>query len=158
MAFVASQFRNPGIDRFTSCGSGLDGRVSAPAKIRGSVRFRPRGGLVAYARQRLAAMGHARRLVVTVGPYVEDAMTLGAIAGYDPKDPHSWEVPVPDYRQALTGDIRGLRVGVIREQMDEPSVEPEVRQAVAWPRRVFWSDTNRLFLPARGAPGVICRT
>ncbi|PON10267.1 Asp-tRNA(Asn)/Glu-tRNA(Gln) amidotransferase GatCAB subunit A, partial [Candidatus Entotheonella serta] len=71
----------------------------------------------------------------TVGPIsrtVEDAaMTLGAIAGYDSKDPYSWDTPVPDYRQGLTGDVRGLRVGVIREQMDEPSVEPDVRQAVA---------------------------
>ena len=32
-------------------------------------------------------------------------MTLAAVAGYDPKDPYTWDVPVPDYAGALNGDI-----------------------------------------------------
>ena len=70
----------------------------------------------------------------TVGPIsrtVEDAaITLGAIAGHDPKDPYTWDRPVPDYRQALTGDISGVRVGVIKEQTESDLVEPEVRDVV----------------------------
>ena len=70
----------------------------------------------------------------TVGPIsrsVEDAaITLGAIAGHDDKDPYSWTSPVPDYRQALDGDISGLRIGVITEIADSDLVEPEVREAV----------------------------
>jgi aspartyl-tRNA(Asn)/glutamyl-tRNA(Gln) amidotransferase subunit A len=47
---------------------------------------------------------------------VEDAaIMLGAMAGHDPKDSTSVDLPVPDYRAALTGDIRGLRVGIPRE-------------------------------------------
>ena len=70
----------------------------------------------------------------TVGPIsrtVSDAaITLGAIAGHDPKDPYTWNTPVPDYRGALDGDVRGMRVGVITEQMNSELVEPEVRGAV----------------------------
>ena len=69
-----------------------------------------------------------------VGPIsrtVEDAaITLSAIAGYDPKDPYTWNTPVPDYRRALDGNIRGMRVGLITEQINSEVVEPEVRETV----------------------------
>jgi aspartyl-tRNA(Asn)/glutamyl-tRNA(Gln) amidotransferase subunit A len=42
------------------------------------------------------------------------AIMLGAIAGHDPLDPGSLEAPVPDYLAALTGDIKGTRIGLIR--------------------------------------------
>jgi aspartyl-tRNA(Asn)/glutamyl-tRNA(Gln) amidotransferase subunit A len=62
---------------------------------------------------------------------VEDAaITLGAIAGYDPKDPYSRNVPVPDYRSALDGDIKSLRIGAIKELIHSEIVEPEVREAI----------------------------
>ena len=71
----------------------------------------------------------------TIGPIsrtVEDAaITLGAIAGYDPKDPTTWDTPVPDYRHALGGDIKSLRVGVVSELLHSEQVEPEVEKAVA---------------------------
>ncbi len=56
---------------------------------------------------------------------------LGAIAGHDPGDPASADVAIPDYRAALTGDIRGLRVGVVRHFWEEdlPANE-EVRAAM----------------------------
>jgi aspartyl-tRNA(Asn)/glutamyl-tRNA(Gln) amidotransferase subunit A len=57
-------------------------------------------------------------------------MTLGAIAGYDPKDPSTWQVPVPDYLAALNGDIRGITVGVIRERVYTDAVEPDIHAAV----------------------------
>ena len=40
---------------------------------------------------------------------------LGAMAGHDPKDSTSVELPVPDFRKALTGDIRGLKIGIPKE-------------------------------------------
>ena len=70
----------------------------------------------------------------TLGPLARSvtdcALTLEAIAGHDPKDPYTWNVPVPHYTQALDGNITGLRVGVVREQLDTDPVQPEVREAV----------------------------
>src|SRR6266404_8143660 len=43
------------------------------------------------------------------------ALMLGAIAGFDPNDPTSSREPVPDYTSRLGGDLKGIRVGVIRE-------------------------------------------
>ena len=71
----------------------------------------------------------------TVGPIsrsVEDAaITIQAIAGYDPKDAYTRNVPVPDYRKALTRDIQGVKMGVILERMDSPTLDSEIREAVA---------------------------
>ena len=70
----------------------------------------------------------------SVGPMcrtVEDcAMTLQVIAGYDPKDPYTWDVPVPDYQKHLGGDIKGVRVGVVKELLYSDGIEAEVREAV----------------------------
>jgi len=51
------------------------------------------------------------------------------IAGHDPNDSTSAAVPVPDYASALTGDVRGLRVGLPREYFD-PSLDPVIRDTV----------------------------
>lgn len=62
---------------------------------------------------------------------VEDcALVLGAIAGYDPKDPLTSRRAVPDYRAGLGRDIRGLRIGIIRELVEHADVHPEVKRAV----------------------------
>jgi aspartyl-tRNA(Asn)/glutamyl-tRNA(Gln) amidotransferase subunit A len=73
-----------------------------------------------------------------VGPMaktVEDvALLLQAMAGYDPKDPGSAQRPVPDYAAALSGDVRGLRVGIPREYFYdalEPEIESATQQAIA---------------------------
>jgi aspartyl-tRNA(Asn)/glutamyl-tRNA(Gln) amidotransferase subunit A len=70
----------------------------------------------------------------TVGPIsrtVEDcAITFSAIAGYDPRDPYTWDTPVPDYRGALDGNIGGIRVGIISEKVHGQDVHPEIRDAV----------------------------
>jgi aspartyl-tRNA(Asn)/glutamyl-tRNA(Gln) amidotransferase subunit A len=61
---------------------------------------------------------------------VEDtALLLQALAAHDPLDNTSAPLDVPDYSAALTGDVRGLRIGVPREYFAE-GVRPEVRAAV----------------------------
>ena len=69
-----------------------------------------------------------------VGPIsrsVEDAaITLGVIAGHDPRDPYTWNVPVPDYRESLGGDLAGVRVGAITELIESDITDPEVRAGV----------------------------
>ena len=56
---------------------------------------------------------------------------LGIVAGHDPGDPASVDVAIPDYRAALTGDIRGLRIGVVRHfwQEDLPANAEEIGRA-----------------------------
>jgi aspartyl-tRNA(Asn)/glutamyl-tRNA(Gln) amidotransferase subunit A len=70
----------------------------------------------------------------TVGPIsrtVEDcAITFQAIAGYDSKDQYTWNVPVPDYRAALDGDVSKLRIGVVQEKVYTDELQPEVSQAI----------------------------
>jgi aspartyl-tRNA(Asn)/glutamyl-tRNA(Gln) amidotransferase subunit A len=72
------------------------------------------------------------------GPFartVEDvALLMELLAGLDPQDSTSMPLPVPGYRAALTGDIRGLRVGLPKEYFIDgmqPEVEQAVRSAVA---------------------------
>ena len=74
------------------------------------------------------SLDHAGRLAGTVK---DAAIVLQAIAGHDPNDPASATRPVPNYRAALTGDIRGLRIGVVRHlHEDDCAVTPEVRTAL----------------------------
>ncbi|MCH8297477.1 MAG: amidase [Chloroflexi bacterium] len=114
----------------TSLGEDTGGSIRFPAAWCGLVGIRPSWG-------RVSRYGVMRGVwsMDTVGPIsrtVEDAaITLGAIAGHDPQDPYSSTAPVPDYRQALGGDLNGMKVGVISEFMESGLVEPKVRQTVS---------------------------
>ena len=113
----------------TSLGEDTAGSIRFPAAWCGLVGLRPSWG-------RVSRYGVTRGVwsMDAVGPIsrtVEDAaITLSAIAGYDPKDPYTWNTPVPDYSKALDGNISRVRVGVIREHIDSELVKPEVREAV----------------------------
>ena len=114
----------------TSLGEDTGGSIRGPANFSGLVGLRPSHGRVS----RYGVLGGSWSMD-TVGPIsksVEDAaITIQAIAGHDPKDTYSWDVPVPDYRAALTGDISGIKLGVVQERMDSPNLDPEFRDTVA---------------------------
>jgi aspartyl-tRNA(Asn)/glutamyl-tRNA(Gln) amidotransferase subunit A len=73
-----------------------------------------------------------------LGRSVEDAaLLLGAITGQDPLDPLTSRRPVPDYRAALAGGVRGLRIGLLREFAHGADTVPEMRSAVVEAARVL---------------------
>jgi aspartyl-tRNA(Asn)/glutamyl-tRNA(Gln) amidotransferase subunit A len=113
----------------TSLGEDTGGSIRGPAAFCGLVGIRPSWGRVS----RYGVLG-ATWSMDTVGPIsrtaADCAMTLGAIAGCDPKDPYTWDTPVPDYLAMLNGEIRGLKVRVVRERVYTDAVEPEVRESV----------------------------
>ena len=101
----------------SSLGEDTGGSIRFPATWCGLVGIRPSWGLVS----RYGVMRGVWSMD-TVGPIsrtVEDAaITLNAIAGHDAKDPYSSRDPIPDYRESLGKDLKGLKVGIIKEFMD----------------------------------------
>ncbi len=111
-------------------GSDTGGSIRGPAALCGIVGLKPTYGLVSrcgvYTNS--FSFDHAGPMTWTV----EDcAIMLQAIAGHDPADPASATRPVPDYRAALTGDIKGLRIGIVRHLHEQDcAVAPEVGAAL----------------------------
>lgn len=114
-------------------GTDTGGSVRLPASYCGVVGLKPSYGRV--SRYGLVAYGSSLDQVGALAKDVRDAaLILQAIAGWDEYDSTSLPVPVPDYQAALTGDVRGLRVGLPKEYFVEgmqPEVEAAVRAAVA---------------------------
>jgi aspartyl-tRNA(Asn)/glutamyl-tRNA(Gln) amidotransferase subunit A len=83
------------------------------------------------SRYGLIAFGSSLDQIGPLTRTVHDAaLTLAAIAGADPADATSAAEPVGDYLAALSGDVRGTRVGVPRSLIED-GVDPEVRAAFA---------------------------
>jgi aspartyl-tRNA(Asn)/glutamyl-tRNA(Gln) amidotransferase subunit A len=109
-------------------GSDTGGSIRQPASFCGVVGLKPtygrvsRYGLIAFA----SSLDH-------IGPFantVKDAaLVLLTIAGRDPMDSTSADVPVPDYVAELENPVKGLKVGVAKEYFGA-GLDPEVRAAV----------------------------
>lgn len=109
-------------------GSDTGGSIRQPASLCGVVGMKltygrvSRYGLVAYASS-----------LDQIGPLTKDvtdcAMVLNAICGYDVMDSTSLNVPVPNYMDFLTNDIKGMKIGFPREYFQE-GVDPAVSSVV----------------------------
>ena len=109
-------------------GSDTGGSIRIPAALCGIVGLKPTYGLV--SRHGLTALSWSLDHPGPMTRTVEDAaITMNAIAGHDPKDVASAKVDIPDYTSALTGDIKGLRIGIVKEYFEAP-LDPQVRKAV----------------------------
>ncbi|WP_134725211.1 Asp-tRNA(Asn)/Glu-tRNA(Gln) amidotransferase subunit GatA [Paracoccus luteus] len=95
-------------------GTDTGGSIRQPAAFTGIVGLKPtygrvsRWGTIAFA----SSLDQAGPMTRTVR---DAAIMLGAMASVDPRDSTSADRPVPDYESALTGDIRGKRIGIPRE-------------------------------------------
>lgn len=118
---------------FASLGTDLGGSVRGPANFCGVVGLKQTFGRVSQ-----------RGLMVTsfngdhIGPITrsvrDSALMLQAIAGYDPLDPSTVPVPVPDFSAMLGRDLRGLKMGIPSNyyfDIIDPEVETAVRQAIS---------------------------
>lgn len=95
-------------------GTDTGGSIRQPAAFTGIVGIKPtygrvsRWGVVAFA----SSLDQAGPMTKSVR---DAAIMLGAMAGHDPKDSTSADLAVPDFEAALTGDIRGKKIGIPRE-------------------------------------------
>lgn len=109
-------------------GSDTGGSIRQPASFCGVVGLMPtygrvsRYGLIAFA----SSLDHIGPLTRTVK---DAAIILGTIAGRDPMDSTSAEVPVPDYVAELEKPVRAMKLGVAKEYFGE-GLNDDVRQAV----------------------------
>ena len=109
-------------------GSDTGGSIRIPAALCGIVGLKPTYGLV--SRHGLTPLSWSLAHPGPMTRTVEDAaITMNVIAGHDPKDVASAKVDIPDYTSALTGDIKGLRIGIVKEYFETP-LDPQVRKAV----------------------------
>lgn len=111
-----------------SLGSDTGGSIRIPSAVCGIVGLKPTYGRVSrFGAIPLAwSIDHVGPMARTVA---DAAVLLQALAGNDPKDPTSSQHPVPNYSEALTGDVRGVRLGIPQQYFFE-HVDPEIRAGV----------------------------
>ncbi len=109
-------------------GSDTGGSIRQPAALCGCVGLKPTYGRV--SRYGLVAFASSLDQIGTFTKDARDAATLlGVIGGHDARDSTSVPQPVPDYAAVLTGDIKGLKLGLPKEYMIG-GLDPEVKAAV----------------------------
>jgi aspartyl-tRNA(Asn)/glutamyl-tRNA(Gln) amidotransferase subunit A len=115
-------------------GTDTGGSIRQPAALCGIVGIKPtygrcsRWGIVAFA----SSLDQAGPMTRTVR---DAAIMLGAMCGHDAKDSTSAPMAVPNFEAALTGDIRGLKVGIPKEYRPDGISEEIVK---AWDQGIAW--------------------
>ena len=115
-----------------ACGSDSGGSIRFPASYNNIVGLMPTYGRV--SRQGVIPLTWSIDQLGPMTRCVEDAaLMLGVIAGHDPRDRTSSSAPVADYRAALREDVRGLRIGILRQGIEcaEPETQNAVERAIA---------------------------
>jgi aspartyl-tRNA(Asn)/glutamyl-tRNA(Gln) amidotransferase subunit A len=122
---------------YFTLGSDTGGSIRQPAAYCGVVGLKPTYGLV--SRYGLVAFASSLDQIGPITKNVEDsAYVLQAIAGHDERDSTSANVEIPDYVSALTGDVKGLRIGVPKEYLSH-GIDPQVKERVLEAFKVFES-------------------
>ena len=112
-----------------SIGSDTGGSIRQPASFCGVVGLKPtygrvsRWGLIAFASS-LDQIGPITRTVS------DAAQILYEISGKDPLDSTSLEMSVPDYLNGINEPIKGMKIGIIKEFISHPGLDPQVKSSV----------------------------
>ena len=116
-------------EAIATLGSDTGGSIRQPAALCGCVGLKPTYGLV--SRYGLVAFASS---LDQIGPFTKDvrdsARLLQVIGGHDPRDSTSIPRALPNFENALGGDLKGLKLGLAREFM-VGGLDPEVKAAVA---------------------------
>jgi aspartyl-tRNA(Asn)/glutamyl-tRNA(Gln) amidotransferase subunit A len=111
-----------------SFGSDTGGSIRQPATLCGCVGVKPTYGRV--SRYGLVAFASSLDQIGPLTKDVEDAaLALNVICGRDPRDATSADLDVPDFPAALTGDVKGLKLGLPKEYFTE-ALGAEMREKV----------------------------
>jgi len=115
-----------------SIGTDTGGSIRGPASFCGIVGMKQTYGRVSrYGVTTLAwTLDHAGPMTKSVA---DAAAMLQVIAGFDPKDPTTSREPVPDYSKSLTGNVKGMRIGVPKTfflENQNPQSEKAVKEAI----------------------------
>jgi len=118
-------------------GSDTGGSIRQPAGLCGVVGMKPTYGRV--SRYGLVAFASSLDQIGPLARTAEDAaLLLEVLAGYDPKDSTSVDLPVPPYAKTVRQPLEGLRIGLVREHFGE-GLDAEVDRAVREAVRVYES-------------------
>src|SRR5580765_1528346 len=111
-------------------GSDTGGSIRGPAAYCGIAGIKPTYGLI--SRAGILPLGFSLDHAGPMAWTAEDcAILLQAMAAHDPADPASADVQIPDYRAALQGSVKGLRIGVIRHFYERDNeANAATRQAI----------------------------
>lgn len=117
---------------YMSLGTDTGGSIRIPAAVCGTVGLKPTYGRCSRAGVTSLSwsLDHVGPLARTVA---DAAACLGPLAGYDPRDPGSVDIPADDYMSALGKDVKGMRIGVPKNYFFDnvdPEVEAHVRAAI----------------------------
>lgn len=114
---------------FGALGSDTGGSIRQPASFCGIVGVKPTYGRV----PRLGCVAMASSLD-QVGPLAKDvkdaALMTKIIAGFDPKESTTLNIPVPDYNSLLDGNVKGMKIGLAKEYYETDLLNNEVRENV----------------------------
>ncbi len=109
-------------------GTDTGGSIRQPGAMTGIAALKPSYGRV--SRYGVVAFGSSLDCPGPMARSVEDvARMLQVMAGHDPLDSTSMPIDVPDYVEALTGEVKGLKIGIPKEYFIE-GIQPEVEAAV----------------------------